>query len=239
MKKLLLCFIYITAISCNSDSEEFVLTEDNAVVKQILRNGKIDSDFAYDRENRIIRERNFDGANIYYLYDNEDRIVQINEYHNIHSNDVLYNSTEFTYEGDNVTKRIFRNFRPTPEYTFVYYYIYNTDNTITAKLYIGAGGIESYLSETTYRIESGNVVEVIGSGGPLSPPQHFITYDDKHNTHKNVLGYDKLWMAANRNNVIQRAADQPFTYTYNELGFPVSRTHLTSSGTVIHTYIYQ
>jgi hypothetical protein len=229
MKKLL-CILAITVLfcSCSSDdsgSGEVLLMK--TVVPSFWNEPRVVSNYSYNGT-KLVKITRDNGKKSLYTYVGK-LIVQIKnsdqgnfvseELFEYDSQDRLVSHKFNDYEIDNCERKTFT---------------YNLDNSVSIVYSSGTIAVQDNISQTaTYFIENGEVDHSVRTFTSDTEYYATYTYDDKNKAVKNILGFDKIYLAygemSRSHNLVQVVftysnSDQVdslgYVYTYNDEDYP-------------------
>ncbi|HSD15223.1 MAG TPA: hypothetical protein VLB74_11290 [Flavobacterium sp.] len=252
MKKILLFLVFSAFFfsSCSNDEAAQSATEQFTTNGTKLRkyvekfpNGSIILGIEYEYEGDKLSRIIWSNGQIRRFYYTNDLITKTEEY----GGNVIGQTTYFSYFPDGRMSGIVQHrndgFSGRAEY------LYNADNTVTVNNY--RGDVESqdvFGGSYKFFLEDGVIVKKVNSF--LSPMgtrtwTSDYTYDDKPNPLNAILGFGKLCFyediqLVGLHNVVKtvnsRSESEAIgildkTYTYNDYGFPIKSTVVSSGGT--------
>lgn len=111
-------------------------------------------------------------------------------------------------------------------------YTHHTNETISYESFTvnNQTGEERLSTTGLYTFKDGNLVEMTYSNGLTGYQTVTYEYDTQHNTSKNIIGYNSLIPAVNKNNITKITSIGAFnstvtlySYTYDGNGFPIEQ----------------
>ncbi|MFE3848854.1 hypothetical protein ACFX5D_12850 [Flavobacterium sp. LB3P45] len=248
--------LFLIIISC-SENETKEPTNENKnplikTIKEISSTNGLSTSFTYDGFK--IKEATTTGLNvgqfkIIYTYTG-DLITQEDGY----INDILYVSTEYTYENNRLKTTIFKDTNsgtispPMNQTKLVYNYLSGNIVDIDIYTYSNVWQLHYSFPKVKVHFNGGNILkrEKFNSEGALISTINY-EYDNSPNIYKNIIGFDKLFFInsfennfnrhfdikdiSNTNNIKRIPSENEYYgYNYNLDGYPKEKLNYYNYG---------
>ncbi len=235
-------FIYVfcfALFSCNTESldasseKQEENSTDLILLKKIIETEKsgevITTNYNYDRS-KLTSFSSSDNYKTQYTYKN-DKIIRVDNYQNNIS--FAYTTLEYDSNSKLTSYTAFYHTATNEELADRHVLTYNSDNSVTDKVYKGDYTSQAIFSHTnTYVFNGTNVIKLYDDNYEL-----LFEHDEKNGVFKNVSAIEVLnivsidfgGLESNSNNIIKRTENynnnseiQTILYTYNDNDYPIS-----------------